>query len=129
MGGTNKFVHDDVLDLQLDGIGSTKGDKLFVCSSFPTNYTEASSTFKLADQAMVGGDYTKGDDPTSGRRLTVASKSAVPIDTSGTATHIAICDSVATKVLLVLTLSASQPLVAPNTVTTPVLTHTSNDPT
>ena len=41
---------------------------------------------------ILAGDFTKGNRDTSGRKITVAAKSSVPIDVSGTATHIALHD-------------------------------------
>ena len=39
---------------------------------------------------MASGDFTKANGDTSGRKLTVAAKSGVLIDASGTATHTAL---------------------------------------
>ena len=90
-----------------------------VCNAQPTTRTEAVTTFALADVAMVAGDgndYTIGDGDTSGRKVTVATKTGVTVDTSGTATHVSLSD--ATRLLYVTTCT-SQVLTAGNTVDFP----------
>lgn len=111
-----KFAPDAVLDKMADHIST--GNIMTVCSTQPTNRTEAVTTYALADVAMAGGDFTKADGDTSGRKVTVAAKSGILIDTSGTAQHIAICD--ATNLLYVTTCT-SQAIVAngSNTVSVP----------
>ena len=88
-----------------------------VCSAEPTTRTEAVTTFKLADVTMTPNtDYTKADGDTSGRKVTVAAKSGVNVDSSGTATHVALVD--ATRLLYVTTCT-SQALTSGNTVNFP----------
>ena len=93
-----KWLNDLILDAGLDDIAL--GTIMTVCSAQPTSRTEATSTYTLADVAMSAGDFTKADD-TSGRKLTIAAKNSVLIDTTGDPTHIAICD--ATNLLAVTT--------------------------
>ena len=110
-----KSVHDDVLDGAFDVLDQV--DLMTVCSAEPTTRTEAVTTFKLADVAMTPNtDYTKANGDTSGRKVTIASKSSVPVDSSGTATHVALVD--ATRLLYVTTCT-SQVLTAGNTVNFP----------
>lgn len=122
-----KFVHDDVLDLLLAGIAA--GNILTVCNAQPTNRTEAVSTFALADIALTpgsgNGDFLIANGDTNGRKVTVLAQTAFPVDISGTATHIAICDG--TKLLLVTTCT-SQGLTAGNTVTVPAFDDEVADP-
>ena len=120
-----KTVHDDVLDGAFDVLD--QGDIMTVCSAQPTTRTEAVTTYALADVALVPNtDYTKADGDTSGRKCTVAAKSGVTIDTSGTALFIAICD--ATRLLYVTTCT-SQALTASNTVNFPAWKVEIADPT
>ena len=120
-----KSVHNDVLDgafLALDA-----ADIMTACNAEPTTRTEAVTTFKLADVAMTPvTDFTISDGDTNGRKVRVAAKSAVPIDTSGTATHIALCD--ATRLLYVTTCTG-QVLTAGGTVDFPVWDVEIADPT
>jgi hypothetical protein len=112
-----KWSSDDVLDGMLDIIALA--DIMTVCSAQPADRTEAVTTYALADVAMTpgdGNDYTIGDGDTSGRKVAVAAKSGVPVDTSGTATHVALSD--ATRLLYVTTCT-SQVLTAGNTVDFP----------
>ena len=109
-----KFTADSVLDASCDKIATAT--ILTVCSAQPTTRTEATATFKLADVAMDAGDFTKANGDVSGRKVTVAAQAAVPVDSSGTATHLALCDG--TEVLHV-TICTSQALTAGNTVNTP----------
>ncbi len=112
-----KSVHADVLDGALNVI-KNNCTRMTVCNAQPTTYTEANTTFALADVTMVSGDFTLAAGDTSGRKVTVAAKSAVPVDTTGTANHIALLDVTNTKLLLVTTCTA-QGLTSGNTVNIP----------
>lgn len=113
-----KFIADSVLDTALDKVAT--GTILTVCSAQPTTRTEAVTTYKLADVVVDSGDYTKANGDTSGRKVTVAAQADIAIDSSGTATHIAICD--ASNVLLVTTCT-SQALTSGGTVTVPAFDY------
>lgn len=120
-----KSVHNDVLDGAFDVLD--QADLMTVCSAEPTTRTEAITTFKLADIAMTPNtDYTKADGTTSGRKVTVAAKSGVAVDSSGTATHVALVD--ATRLLYVTTCT-SQALTGGNTVNFPAWAVEIADPT
>jgi hypothetical protein len=120
-----KSVHDNVLDGAFDVLD--QADLMTACSAEPTTRTEAVTTFKLADVAMVPNtDYTKANGDTNGRKVTVAAKSAVPVDTTGTATHVALTD--ATRLLFVTTCT-SQALTSGNTVNFPSWDDEIADPT
>lgn len=124
-----KVIHDDVLDGALN-IVKNNATRQVVCSAEPTTYTEANSTFALADVTMASGDFTNANGDTSGRKTTVAAKSSVLIDGSGTATHVALLDVANTKVLAVTTCT-SQGLTAngSNTVNFPAWDIELSDPT
>lgn len=115
-----KWQNDLMLDAALSYVDD--GTLLTVCSAQPTTYTEAATTYKLADVVMTagagGGDYTLANGDTSGRKLTVLQQSAVPIDTSGTATHVALSIS-GSSTLLYVTTCTSQSLTSGGTVTVP----------
>lgn len=119
-----KSVHNDVLDGSHDITAAAT--IMTVCSAEPTTRTEAVTTFALADVAVSGGDFTKADGDTSGRKVTVAAKSGVAVDSTGTATHVALSD--ATRLLRVTTCT-SQPLTAGNTVNFPSHKYEIADPT
>jgi hypothetical protein len=119
-----KSIHDDVLDGAFNVLD--QANLMTVCSAEPTTRTEAITTFKLADVAMTPDtDFTKANGDTSGRKVTVAAKSSVPVDTSGTATHVALVDG--TRLLLVTTCT-SQALTSGNTVNFPAFDDEILDP-
>lgn len=125
------FCHDDILDLLLDGLANS-GDRLCVCSTEPTTYTEATSTYKLAIHTLTAGDgngdWTIANGDASGRKLTLAEQAAISVDATGTAAHIAIADSGNSKLLFVLNCT-SQSLTQGNTVTVPTFDIEVADPT
>lgn len=120
-----KAVHDDVLDAAFDVVDQS--NIMTACSAQPTTRAEAVTTFALADAAMtINTDYTKANGDTSGRKVTVAAKSAITVDASGTATHIALCDGTR---LLYVTTCTSQALTSGNTVNFPSWDIEIADPT
>lgn len=120
-----KSVHDDVLDGALNII-KNNANIMTVCSAEPTSRTEAVTTYALGDVAMVTGDFTNANGDTSGRKTTVASKTGVTVDASGTATHVALCDG---SRLLYVTTCTSQVLTSGNTITFPAWDVEIADPT
>ncbi len=109
-----KYTSDSVLDAALDKVASAT--ILTVCSNQPTNRTEAITTYKLADVTVDSSDFTKANGDVSGRKVIVAAQNAVPVDASGNAQHIALCDGTE---LLHVTTCTSQTLTAGNTVNVP----------
>jgi hypothetical protein len=105
-----------MLDAALDYVGAAT--LLTVCSAQPTTYAEASSTYKLADVVVDSGDFSKANGDSSGRKLTVAQQASVPIDSTGTATHVALAIS-GSSTLLYVTTCTSQSLTSDGTVTVP----------
>lgn len=124
-----KIVHDDVLDGALNVI-KNNATRQTVCSAQPTTFAEGNATYALADVTMASGDFTIANGDTSGRKVTVAAKSGVLIDVTGTATHIALLDVTNSKLLYVTTCT-SQALTAngSNTVNVPAWDIELADPT
>lgn len=122
-----KSVHDDVLDGALNII-KNNCTRLTVCSSQPTTYTEGNATFALADVTVDSTDFTVANGDTNGRKITTAQQASVPVDTTGTAQHIALLD-VANSKLLYVTTCTSQALTSGNTVTVPAWDIEIADPT
>lgn len=123
-----KAAHDDVMDGALLVIKNNVTRQV-ACSAQPTTFTEANATYALADVTMASGDFTIANGDTSGRKVTVAAKSGVLIDTSGTANHVALLDVTNSKLLLVTTCT-SQALTAngSNTVNFPAWDDEIADP-
>lgn len=124
-----KAAHDDVMDGALNVIKNNVTRQV-ACSTQPATYTEANATYALADVTMAAGDFTLANGDTSGRKVTVGAKSGVLIDTSGTATHVALLDVTNSKLLYVTTCT-SQALTAngSNTVNFPAWDIEIGDPT
>lgn len=108
-----KSVHDNVLDAAFNYV-KNNCTRQVACSTQPTTFAEANTTYALADVTMAPGDFTVANGDTSGRKITVAAKAGVLIDTTGTATHIALLD-VVNSVLLFVTTCASQAVTANGT--------------
>lgn len=121
-----KSVSNTVLDAALNYI-KNNADLMTACNAEPTNLTEAVTTYALADVAMTGTDFTVGEGDTNGRKVAVTAKSNVTVDTTGTATHVALVDS-GTELLYVTTCT-SQSLTASNTVDFPTWDIEIADPT
>lgn len=125
-----KFVIDAAMDAELDYLADC--DLVVVCSTYPTTYTEAATTYKLADIAVTAGngngDFTIADGDTSGRKLTTLQQASIPIDADGDATHIAWLKSTG-SVLKRVTTCTTQGLTSGGTVTIPANDHEIADPT
>lgn len=122
-----EFTNDAVMDAALDEIGNNCNQQT-LCSAAPTTRTEAVTTFKLATVVMTPvTDFTKANGDTSGRKLTVAQKTGVTVDSNGTGTHVALVDG--TRLLDVTALSASKPVTTADTLTFPAWDHEIGDPT
>ncbi len=120
-----KVIPDAAMDAMLDAV---EGTIMCVCSAEPTTYAEATATYKLADVVIDGTDYTAAAGDTNGRKNTIQAQSAVPIDSSGTATHVAVCRTTGT-LLLVVTTCTSQALTSGGTVDIGAWKHELADPT
>ncbi len=89
-----------VLDEQL---ALLEGDVVNVCSTEPTTYTEATVTFNLASQAVVGGDFTYAAGDVNGRKWTCTPTLGTSITDDGTAAHVAITNSTGSSLRFVTT--------------------------
>jgi hypothetical protein len=122
-----KAHSDAVLDAPCTKIAT--GARLVVCSGEPANFAGIAAV-ALADVAMTpgdgNGDYVIGNGDVSGRKVRVQQQSNIPIDSSGSATHIAVDDGSA---LLSVTTCTSQALTAGGTVTVPAFDFEFTDPT
>jgi hypothetical protein len=115
-----KLCPDAVLDVFLARIDDA--DRLFVCSTQPTTYAEASATYDLATVEMTpgagNGDFTLGDGDSPGRKVTIAQQANASITDSGTAAHVALGLTTG-SVLLYVTTCTEQVLTSGGTVTIP----------
>lgn len=122
-----KFAPDSTLDALLAEIATAT--RLVVCSGQPANFAGIAAV-ALADVVMTaglgGGDYTAANGDTNGRKVTVAQQASIPIDTTGTATHISLDDGTD---LIYVTTCTSQALTSGGTVTVPAWDVEIADPT
>ena len=109
-----KWQLDAVLDAALTYI-STNATQIFVCSTQPTTYAEASSTYALTS-TETPGFQANGDGDANGRKLTVDEEADCTITASDDAEHIALCSADA---LIYVTTCTSQALTSGGTVTIP----------
>jgi hypothetical protein len=80
-------VADAVFDAALDELATAT--RLVLCSQVPTTYTEAYTTYKLAEVTIDSSDFTKANGDTSGRKTTLGAQT-VTGSANGTATHFAL---------------------------------------
>jgi hypothetical protein len=109
-----KACDNTVLDGMLNVIKTAT--RQVVCSGQPANFAGIAAV-NLAQVTMVpANDYTITAGDVSGRKITTATKNALPITTSGAATHVALDNG---TTLLYVTTCASQTLNVGNTVNVP----------
>jgi hypothetical protein len=101
-----KYLNPLVHDAGFDAIKNSGNLKQVLCSAQPTTYAEANATFKLAEVVLAPADFTYAAGDVSGRKSTVAAKNAVPVTVTGTGNHVAIIDTVLTRLWQVTTCTA-----------------------
>jgi len=113
-------LHDDIYDNGLAQL-TTIVENLYICSTQPTTFAEASSTYKLGTKASptITGPTPKGG---GGREVTVSAISDGTVDTSGTAAWFALTDDSASKLLATGNLASSQSVTSGNPFTLTSLT-------
>jgi hypothetical protein len=107
-------LHDDVFDAALNVVKNNT-ENLYICSSMPTTFAEASSTYKLGTKATPG--FTGPADDTSGRKLTITAITDGTVSANGTAGFFALTDDSASKLLVAQALNATQAVISGNTFT------------
>lgn len=124
-----KTILSNAVDAAYDYIRA-RVTQMTVCNAQPTNYTQATSTYKLASVALTSTGLTvaAGDAGGSARKMTTTQKTGVSVTTTGTAKFIALAGSTGSTLLLVTTCT-SQALTSGNTVTIPAWKHEFGDVT
>ena len=105
----------------------TLADILYICSTAPTTYTEASATYALGSKAGPTVS-APADAPGGGRMVTVSAITDGTVTATGTAAYWALCDVSETRLLAAGDLSASQGVTSGNTFTLTEFTITIPDP-
>ncbi len=109
MATLNDRVYDNGL-----GIFATEGTRLDICSTEPTTYTQATSTYTLGNKTSItiSAPAAKAG---GGREVTISAISGGSVTGSGTAAYYAISDPGNSRVLATGPLSASQSVTSGNT--------------
>lgn len=107
-----KFASNDVLDGALAVVRTAT--RMVAVSGQPATYA-AADVGRLAETALAPGDFTFGAGDVSGRKMTIAAKSGMPVLAAGTADHVALLDP-ATATLLYVTVCPPQALALGGTV-------------
>ena len=107
-----KFASDFVLDGSLQVV--SQANRMVAVAGQPANYA-AANTGALAEAALLGSDFNIVDGDVSGRKVVVAAKLGLSVLAAGTADHVALLDTVNTRLLYVTTCPA-QTLPAGGTV-------------
>ena len=112
-----KWQNDLMLDAAFDWVRA-RVTKLNVCSTQPTTYAQATSTYMLANTTVTSTEITLSNGDTSGRKMRTSSQTSVSVSVSGTAAHIALTGSTGST-LLFITTCTTQALTSANTVSVP----------
>lgn len=123
-----KFANDLVMDAAFDFV-IAQAERLVVAAGDASGVYANLAAISLADVAIDSGDFTKANGDTSGRKVTIAQQSSIPIDSSGTANHVHVVRDSATSRILLTTTCTSQALTAGGTVTVPAWDEEIGDPT
>jgi len=108
-------ISDYVLDAALAKL-DTEADRIDITSQEATSYTEATSTYTLGKSTSLAfGSPEDGD--TSGRKVRAAAITDGSVTGTGTATHFAIVDVSATRLLATGALTTSQSVTSGNSFT------------
>lgn len=107
------FLNDRVFDNGLTVL-DTEANRLDICSTEPTTYTQATSTYTLGNKTSLSIGAPADRSP-SGRKVTVASFTDGSVTGTGTAVYWAITDTGNSRLLAAGSLSASQAVTSGNT--------------
>lgn len=107
------FLNDRVFDNGLTVL-DTEANRLDICSTEPTTYTQATSTYTLGNKTSLSIGAPADRSP-SGRKVTVASFTDGSVTGTGTAAYWAIVDTGNSRLLAAGSLSASQAVTSGNT--------------
>ncbi len=111
-----KYMPDATIDLMLDVLAAAT--ELTICSTQPTTYAEAHTTYMLVNHVLTSGDFSKANGDSSGRKITLAAQNSLSVTNAGTAAHYALTITGSSTLLLVGTVT-SQVLSLGNSVNFP----------
>jgi len=108
-------ISDYVLDAALSKL-DTEADRIDITSQEATTYAQATRTDSLGNSTPLAFGATEDGD-TSGRKTVAAAITDGSVTATGTATHFAIVDVSASRLLATGSLTASQAVTSGNTFT------------
>jgi hypothetical protein len=114
---TDVTVKDGLLNVVKNTV-----ERLVVTSSEPANFAGVAAA-TLGDVAFGSGDVTGPAAEGTGRKNTYGAKSAIDVDTTGTANHVCLVNDTGSVLLLVTTISNSQTVTQGNTMNTAAFEH------
>lgn len=120
----SKACPDSILDAPWDAIIAA-ATTIYLCSGQPANFA-AIAAVALGQVGVDSGDFAKADGDVSGRKLTIAAQSGVPITADGTVNHIVVASD---SVLLYVTTCPAQNVTNGNTATVAAWKAEFADPT
>lgn len=106
------YLSDEVLDQGLD-YADTNGTRIDICSTEPTNYTEATSTYTEGNKTGLNTGATQDGDA-SGRKVTVPAITDGSVTGTDTVTHWALTDG-SSLFIAANSLSSPQAVTSGNT--------------
>lgn len=111
-------LNDRVFDNGLTVL-DTEANRIDICSTEPTTYTQATSTYTLGNAASTAypGISAPADRTGGGRKVTVSAVTNGTVTATGTAAYYAITDTVNSRLLATGTISNSQSVTNGNTFT------------
>ena len=107
------YLNDRVLDNGL-AVLDTEANRMDICSSEPTSYSEATSTYTLGNKTSISIGSPEARSP-SGRKVVVAEITGGSVTGTGTAAYWAITDTSNSRLLAAGSLSSSQAVTSGNT--------------
>ncbi len=123
-----KLVPDAIMDEMLNYIRRTCTG-ISVCSTQPTTYTQAYTTYRLAQvNGLTSTKLTLTSGSPTGRKVVMPANNSLSVVATGTAQHVAWYGSTG-SVLLLVTTCTSQALTTGNTVNVPTHAYSINDVT
>lgn len=97
------FLADRVLDSGL-AVLDTEANRLDICSTAPTTFAEATSTYSLGNKTALAIGAPEDAAP-NGRRVVVPAITDGSVTATGSAAHVAITDTVNSRLLAVAPLA------------------------
>lgn len=107
------LIADYVFDAALSKL-DTEANRLDICSTEPTTYTQAITTYSLGNKTSLSVGAPADRSP-NGRKVTVAAITDGSVTATGTAAYWAIVDTANSRLLATGALSASQSVTNGNT--------------